>query len=594
MNEVQNTAAPFSVGTPTHFRWRLQVTIMAVVSTVTLVVLFIAQKRLEQAEEQGLRREFQSTFEAMRKVQETRRAALMERCLGLAERLGTPSKAGEERYRLYAHGLEVLGDVLERDNGEEDPRHQEHDFHVEFFRFLDSAGRLIEPEAFVHTGNISLSELEKLRFASQGRSEPQFGTLIRDQSDQDGPLYDVIAMPVQLAWGQASTVTLLLGFEPATNSVRHMAGETLTGIWTGGQAFLVDLPPGELRQVAATITRALEQGIVPVQPLSLQLRGEPHLLLMQCLNVDSTFPPVYEFGVYSLAGLRELQWKLRWQVLSAGGLVLLLGLGASYLTAARFTLPVEQLMLSSAVNRVRRRNAEEALALTAEDLRRAARFSADASHQLKTPVAVLRAGLEELAAKERLSKSATREVQSLIAQSSRISGLIDDLLLLSRMDAGRLEIQFASIDLVRLIEGALDDRSVRPDPYRLRVETEMPAQLPVRGEARYLALLLENLVENAGKYNRPGGGIRIRAQRRGDWVELHIANTAAQPIPEAVRVRIFDRFHRGNMGEDVPGYGLGLNLARELARLHRGELELLRSDAEWTEFCVRLLPAEGN
>lgn len=70
-----------------------------------------------------------------------------------------------------------------------------------------------------------------------------------------------------------------------------------------------------------------------------------------------------------------------------------------------------------------------------------------------------------------------------------------------------------------------------------------------------------------------------------------IANTGPA-IPAAARGHIFERFHRGAVGENVPGYGLGLNLARELARLHRGELSLTRSDLEWTEFELTLPRAE--
>ena len=78
-------------------------------------------------------------------------------------------------------------------------------------------------------------------------------------------------------------------------------------------------------------------------------------------------------------------------------------------------------------------------------------------------------------------------------------------------------------------------------------------------------------------------------------VRLNVANTGPA-IPAEAREHIFERFHRGGVGENVPGYGLGLNLARELARLHGGELELLRSDGEWTEFQVsfRLAPAAGR
>jgi signal transduction histidine kinase len=75
-------------------------------------------------------------------------------------------------------------------------------------------------------------------------------------------------------------------------------------------------------------------------------------------------------------------------------------------------------------------------------------------------------------------------------------------------------------------------------------------------------------------------------------VRLTVRNSG-RPIPPESQAHIFERFHRGAVGENVPGYGLGLNLARELARLHQGDLRLLRSDADGTEFevCFRLAAA---
>ncbi|HLP03710.1 MAG TPA: HAMP domain-containing sensor histidine kinase [Opitutaceae bacterium] len=554
-------------------------------------MLWIAHRRVEETVTRGFTREFQQTFESLRDVQQMRRAALVERCLELVERLGVPS--GQDfRQRLYAHGVEVLGETIERD--EEHEAYERRQFHAEFMRFLDPNGRLIEPPAGAPVGRLTPGEEAQLPLGSVSGAELQLGYLHRERKGHDGPILDVIALPMVGAQDGRVVATLVLGFEPAEHVMQTKlpSDDALTGLWTQGRVFLLGLPPPAEQRVADVLTRALASGAAPARPLEVTIGGVPRMLLMECLNVGSAYPPAYEIGLYSLTKLQALQRQLHWQVLGTGGLVLMLAMWISHLMAVRFARPVAQLVQFSAENRARRREAEEALALTTEGLRRAARFSADASHQLKTPVAVLRAGLEELQAKERLSKHATREVRALIAQTSRLSSLIDDLLLLSRMDAGRLEIQLGVFDLVRLIEGVIDDQSVRPDPFRLQMEVDLPPRLPVQGDARYVTLVVENLLENAVKYNRPGGVIRLHAVRRGQWVELVVGNTARQPIPPAEQPRIFDRFSRGDVGENIPGYGLGLNLARELARLHRGELELLRSDKEWTEFVVRLVAAD--
>jgi signal transduction histidine kinase len=99
---------------------------------------------------------------------------------------------------------------------------------------------------------------------------------------------------------------------------------------------------------------------------------------------------------------------------------------------------------------------------------------------------------------------------------------------------------------------------------------------------------VQNLLDNARKYNRRDGIIRISAREANKQVELRVANTG-RGIPSEAQPYVFERFHRA--GADVPGHGLGLNLARELVRLHGGELQLVRSDAEWTEFGAIFLAA---
>jgi len=142
------------------------------------------------------------------------------------------------------------------------------------------------------------------------------------------------------------------------------------------------------------------------------------------------------------------------------------------------------------------------------------------------------------------------------------------------------------VDLAQLIEAGLDDLGALPEAPDLTVETDFPTALHVAGEKRYSAIIVQNLLENAWKYNQPDGRLRVTARAADGWVLLTIGNTG-RPIPAAAQEHIFERFHRGSVGENVPGHGLGLNLARELARLHGGDLRLVRSDEAWTEFEVR-------
>jgi len=167
-----------------------------------------------------------------------------------------------------------------------------------------------------------------------------------------------------------------------------------------------------------------------------------------------------------------------------------------------------------------------------------------------------------------------------------LTGVIDDLLLLSRLDAGHLQIDSKPVNLSQLINEWIDDLNALPDSPDVKIEKIFASELYVAGEKRYTSLIVQNLLENARKYNRPGGRIQAVAQIQNGEVALTIGNTG-RPIPQSAQKYIFERFHRGGTGSDVSGHGLGLNLARELARLHGGDLRLVRSDNDWTEFEVR-------
>ncbi len=218
----------------------------------------------------------------------------------------------------------------------------------------------------------------------------------------------------------------------------------------------------------------------------------------------------------------------------------------------------------------------------------ATRFSADASHQLKTPIAVLRLGIEALLADPELAATQRDEVRGLLRQTRRLTSLIDDLLLLAQADAGRLELEPETTNLSPLIEAACEDLEAATHAKQIEIQTDLAEQLVVKVDTRRLRLALQVLMENAAKYTTENGTIKIAAALENQFLLVRIANTAPA-IPPEDRATIFERFRRGSgVGENIGGFGLGLNIARTLAIAHGGDLTIENNEGDWVTFQLKL------
>lgn len=568
------------------FRTKLLTAIMLVVSATTLLALYFAERSLAANVAEDLEREFEAELAAVQRAEAVRSAALLERCRTLVRKPRIRAAFEDNALDLlYPNAEDELRDILGRGS---DP--SGFALRAQFYRFLDSHGAVIPPPSRGTVGALSPEDQSGLALPRIPLT-PQTGYLVRRLGAGE-VIATIMAMPIISTDTGEAIGALVLGFHQTERAEPPATSGMKRGLWLGGRLHSTEFGRPDLPPITEQLPGLLTPAKPPVASRHLILAGVPHLLFAQPLNPGSLFPPAYEICAYPLTGLVARQTKLRWQVLGAGGLLLLLGFVASHLVAQRLANPVERLAEDSEEDRNRRARAEAALEVTHAELQRSARFSADASHQLKTPVTVLRAGLEELLAREGRTPAECQEVSALIHQTYRLSSLIEDLLLLSRLDAGRLQLALAPVNLSHLVEAALDDLSALPDEFGLNVETDFPPDLHIAGEKRYTAMILQNLLENARKYNRSGGWIRLRVTTADGGARLTVGNSG-RPIPMESQTHIFERFHRGTVGENVPGYGLGLNLARELARLHQGDLRLVRSDADATEFeaTFRLAPA---
>jgi signal transduction histidine kinase len=517
----------------------------------------------------------------MHKVEELRHAALADRCIALAAKPRIHAAIEDDAIDLlYPSAKDELRDLME---GEEPPPEQAaRSLHARFYRFLDDSGAVIKPPNTSDVGELDAATEAQLSLTKLPNTR-QIGYI-----QSDGDIHEVIAVPIFSTDTGDLVSALVIGFKPF--ELENKSTGMQSGVWVDGHLHLPALPPSAQTSLNKNIKSALANSDSEQNYFRVEVAGEPQLLFHKRLNPGSLFPPAYEICLYPLASWTAQLHRLRWQIGGAGVLLLLGGFVATHFVARSMSAPVKKLALYSEENRAERERAEAALASTAEELERSTRYSADASHQLKSPMTVLRIGLESLLEREGFKPEVYEELSTLLHQTRRLSGVIDDLLLLSRMDAGHLQIASTPVNLSQLVDEWLDDLGALPDSPNVKIEKEFPRGLFVAGEKRYTSLIVQNLLENARKYNRAGGRIRVSAHGNGSDVVLTIGNTG-RTIPPGEN--IFERFHHSSSPSAASGHGIGLNLAHELARLHGGELRLVRSEGDWTEFEVRFSAANG-
>lgn len=560
-----------------HFRLRVLATMMGVIAGVCIVGAYLAERHAAADAERAVAADFQHALATHESARTARTVALTQRCAALARKARIHAALEDDALDLlYPNARDELSDLLAPTRGQPATASQ-----AKFYRFLDSNGRVIPVTKSTDVGALTENEAAQLALPTLPRA-PALGYLPRAAGDRGGPVVDeVITLPIFSTTNGQPIAALAVGF-PTTELTQASDAAIRRGLWINHTLASPAFDGAAQRELHAQLLPWLGQDPT-ARSFSLSLGGEPHLALVQPLNPGSLYAPAYELSVYPLTSLRARQRTLRWKIVGLGTTLLVLGLAASHVAAGRISRPVEQLAADTALTVHQRDRATAALELTQAELQRVARFSSDASHQLKTPVAVFRAGLDELMARDDVTEPVREELRALTVQTQRLNAMIEDLLLLSRMESGRLQIVFAPVPLAHLVDSWLDDLSALPTAGELAITSQIPAHLHVLGERRYVSLILQNLLENARKYNRTDGRIAIATHAVGKNVFLTIGNSGTT-IPAAAQPYIFDRFHRGAAGESIPGHGLGLNVARELARLHGGDIRLLTSTNDWTEF----------
>ena len=239
--------------------------------------------------------------------------------------------------------------------------------------------------------------------------------------------------------------------------------------------------------------------------------------------------------------------------------------------------------------------------LEAESARLKQEFTALVSHELRTPLTSISGYLELLGDEVGEDPMASRFLEVIGRNTARLRRLVEDLLFVARVDAGRLSLRTGECDLAAIVETSVD--AVRPaaDTGRLTLSAEVDGPVPVLGDADRLGQVLDNLLSNAVKFTPPGRSVSV-VLRRGEsgaglgQAVLEVVDTG-MGISERDLERLFGRFMRSAEAEraNIPGVGLGLVITRAIVDAHGGSIHVESAPGQGTTFRVELpLAAAGR
>ena len=220
----------------------------------------------------------------------------------------------------------------------------------------------------------------------------------------------------------------------------------------------------------------------------------------------------------------------------------------------------------------------------------AMRFSADASHELKTPIANIQNELTSRLQKCIPDSEEHATLNEILNELERLKRIMRSLFLFSQADAGKMVISATEFNLSELLDSLVKDTEIlAEEAFQLQLEQQIQPEVCIHGDPIMLGQVIQNLLNNAIIHNLEGGWIRVTLTADSERIHLTVENSAT-PIPEQEQDAIFLRFQRGSLTRKnhTPGLGLGLSLASEILRAHTGNISLTKSDAVSTCFSVIL------
>jgi heavy metal sensor kinase len=214
------------------------------------------------------------------------------------------------------------------------------------------------------------------------------------------------------------------------------------------------------------------------------------------------------------------------------------------------------------------------------------RFTADASHELRSPISFMRTVAEVALGNPQIDDESREAFAEILAESIEASRLLEDMLILARADSRQNHLRFEDVDLADVLEEVRERVGALADAKNQRLTLERSGSARVRGDRLSLRRLLWTLVDNAVKYTPAGGHIELCLKTNGAEAQV-IVRDSGIGIPEEMLQRVFERFFRADPSRtQVDGSGLGLAIAKWIAEVHNAVIAVESTEGHGTTFCV--------
>ena len=230
-----------------------------------------------------------------------------------------------------------------------------------------------------------------------------------------------------------------------------------------------------------------------------------------------------------------------------------------------------------------------------DSFRHISRFSADVSHELRTPLTILRGELESLTQYEHLSPAALETVGSALEEIARLTNIVNQLLEISRLEAGEATKELAVVNLGELAISTAEQMRLLADEKSIRLEYLVSSGVMVVGNPSLLKQVVVNLLDNAIKYTPSNGAVELLVENQGAKAVLEVRDTGIG-IPSGALPHICERFYRADKARSRQsgGVGLGLSIVKSICSAQGGELSIFSSEGEGTRVRIEMPRANGK